>query len=99
MKLKQRRTDDSAKQITEDGTPKAFRLLLYKSSAQSGIGKNPALHDAHAALVFVVFELDKFHRVLEDLLSRMQVFDLDGIADRTPVVSGTEKILKNTGLS
>lgn len=69
--------------IRKRNARKAFLLNLFSRGRNR---KAPNLYHAHAAFVAVVFKFDKLHRVLQNLLTRMQVFDLYGIADRAPVV-------------
>lgn len=64
----------------------SFRLPVQQALADGQIGEGPALHHPCADRVGIHLELDEFHGVLNKLLAGVQVLDLDGVANGTPVI-------------
>lgn len=54
--------------------------------ADVNIGECPAFDNTHTDRFGVHLELDELHGVLKDLLTRVEILDLDRVADRTPIV-------------
>lgn len=53
---------------------------------EGNVGECPALDNTHTDRFGVHLELDELHGVLKDLLTRVEILDLDRVADRTPIV-------------